>query len=1579
MIVSLITKTKLLVTTLPKEAKGRYWLHNAAPSTEASQLISIEGFEGQWIMKSNHKTVLMDGETPLKTITLQPCHLYTLRSQENQTNLYIYTEPITRDRQQFNKYKVNEDADIPIGRHEDNHIVISQSCVSGHHARLIYQQRQWSVTDLDSSNGTYVNGTRITRGHQHHLKPGHIVTIVAGLKIIIGSDYFVCNNPDQKMLINTKSIEPLEPLPYQRTADEDEESQFDLDTYLTPFSRSPRFKNPFVKPVFNIEAPPNNQEGEKTSLMQTLGPSLTMGIGMLTMASFSVSSAITRGNMISAIPSMGIAISMLGSIALWPTVNRKMERKRRKKKELLRQEKYTDYIRNLRNTISQECTRQETLLRENFIPIDACVSRIRNMERTLWERGPKQDDFLQFRLGVGESELDADVKYPERRFTLEDDNLQDKLHALGESAKPLRSVPITLSLYEDYISGVIGDRKQAMEIAQGLIIQIAALYSCDEVKLVIVYAPEDEQYFGFTKWLPHVWDDNHSFRFLATTPREVKEVSAHLEKEIEHRAGERNTEDMVPYYIIFSLSHDLSQRADILKQIYLQKKNLCMSVLTFYDKLKNLPKECTLVVELDDQGTSGELSDEIAADTPVVEYYPGIPVTGKLYYRDNPSTAITPFTPDIRLDADPQELSIQLANIRLDTLSDAFNLPSKVSFLELFGVGKIEHLNSRTRWKENDPTKSLEASVGIDTLGGHFKLDIHEKFHGPHGLVAGMTGSGKSEFLMTYILAMAINYHPHEVAFILIDYKGGGMAKAFENLPHTTGVITNLDGAALSRSLVSIQSELKRRQAVFAETSLALNISNIDIYSYQQLYREGAVREPLQHLILIADEFAELKTQEPEFMTQIVSAARIGRSLGVHLILATQKPSGIVTDQIWSNSRFKICLKVQDKTDSQDMIKRPDAAELIHTGRFYLQVGYNELFEIGQSAWAGAPYHPADKVTVEKDDSVVVIDRNGRPLRAAKPSRKKAQQANPPKQLDAITDYLIEEAKEAGVKVRSLWLPPLDPEILLSDTKAKYAMVRQEPFILNPIIGEYDDPARQRQEPLALPLSADGNVIVYGSAGSGKTSFINALVTSLTQDHTPDEVALYLLDFSTETLRAFSPSPHVGDVVLNYEKEKITNLFKMLQEETSRRKKLFADYGGSYVTYARTKPQSTPPNIIVVIHNFAAFQDMYEEKSQELSILSREGTKYGVHLILTCLSTSTVRSYLQTNFKQHFILQMNNPDDYYSIVGKTDGLSPAKHIGRGLVNHEGVKEFQISRVTSDLATFDFIRSQSLKLRQEWTGPRAPAIPILPEIVDAQFLSGDIRLLPHDQDPALTDLAKLTFPIGVETSGLKTHLYPFGESYISLVLGSGKESRLFLYDLARMFADQCGFEVILIDPLGTFTLDITTSLNCLIGLTCATTQKDCIAAVDTHFDIFRDRNNTYKDTLDLGEIPMPYPPTIILITAFNALHELLSEEGQNKLAIMLEKGSPAYNLLIILSEQSQNLKSTSFKKWFQTHISEKIKDYIWIGGRLGEQYDLELSQRTKETRADLPPGFGYSVHNGNPTRVKLLCSEIKEAS
>ena len=531
------------------------------------------------------------------------------------------------------------------------------------------------------------------------------------------------------------------------------------------------------------------------------------------------------------------------------------------------------------------------------------------------------------------------------------------------------------------------------------------------------------------------------------------------------------------------------------------------------------------------------------------------------------------FVADIDESLNLEECSLKLANIPIDSSNDDSSFPKLISFLEMYNVGKVEQLNSYNRWQTNVPINSLQAPLGIDKQGNTFKLDLHEKFHGPHGLIAGTTGSGKSELIITYILSLAVNYHPNEVSFIIIDYKGGGVALAFENkevgrkLPHIAGTITNLDTVEMHRSLVSIESELRRRQKAFNKARELSNESTIDIYKYQKLYRNGVVDEPISHLFIICDEFAELKVQQPEFMDQLISTARIGRSLGVHLILATQKPSGVVDDQIWSNSRFKICLKVQEKEDSMAMIKSPDAAMIKNVGRFFLQVGYNEFFAEGLAAWSGAQYIPTDKPKKKIDNSINFIDNIGYVIKSTD-DEKKVNINNYGEQLTNVINYLITVAKEEKIEVKQLWLDKIPDIIYVDKLKEKYNYTKL-PYIINPVIGEYDDPSNQKQELLTLDLSHNGNTIIYGGSGSGKSTLVSDVIYSSIIDHDANEVNFYIMDFGSEILRIFKKAPHVGDVILVNDVEKVTNLFKMLNSLINTRKKIFVEFNGNFKYYNR--------------------------------------------------------------------------------------------------------------------------------------------------------------------------------------------------------------------------------------------------------------------------------------------------------------------------------------------------------------------------------------------------------------------------
>ena len=1009
MIVTLFDRGKAFNLVLPDKVTGRYLLPTVDNEENPIDLLAVEAESGKWYVKSNKNAYIKASNgKKIGKVPVEPFMTYTI-FRDGDSSALLYVEPASEGRNEFTRHIVTTD-EIKIGRTKENNICFTNQLVSSSHCSIHYNaQGEGTIRDHSSSNGTYVNGERIS---EKTLSVGDVISIM-GLRIIYNGKLLSLNNPHQSVFLDRHTFKPF--LAEKPLVQEEEE----LDSFLVEeenadlFFRSPRFKRDIERKTIKIDPPPQQNNGDETPLMFLLGPSITMGMASLFTGLFAVTNVMrTNGDIMYAIPTLIMSFSMLLGTVLWPILAKKHEKKKRIANEKIRQEKYRKYLEEMSQVIADECDYQSKILHENHIAIEYCLKRIRNRERNLWERAMGHNDFLKVRLGLGNIPLDAEIKYPEKKFTLEDDSLQEELYRLVDSPKVLQTVPVTLSLLEEKVTGMIGKRQTVTEFVKGVIFQLASLHSYDEVKMVFIYDKAEQDLWKFVKWLPHVWDEGKNIRFIASDANEVKELSAYFEKEITNRAAmaDQDLEEIGQHYVVFSMSKELAGKAEMVNLLLKEKKQIGFSLVTLYNQLEMLPKECSNVVELTGQ-------------------------TCKIYDKDDISGRVQNFAADIYMQQDAEEVAIELANIQLASSVDAYTLPEMITFLEMFGVGKVEHLNAPTRWKENNPTQTIETQIGVNRMGEPFMIDLHEKYHGPHGLIAGMTGSGKSEFIMTFILSLAVNYHPDEVAFILIDYKGGGMANAFLNLPHLAGTITNLDGAAVKRSLISIQSELKRRQAIFSETSRVLNESNIDIYKYQKLYREGAVAEPLQHLFIISDEFAELKTQQPEFMDQLVSAARIGRSLGVHLILATQKPSGVVDDQIWSNSKFRISLKVQEKADSMEVIKRPDAAELSQTGRFYLQVGYNELFELGQSAWAGAPYYPAERIEKRKEDGITVIDNLGRVIKSARIDKQKGTVKNPTSQIDEVTKYLANLAIQENIKVKQLWLEPIPENIYRMNCK----------------------------------------------------------------------------------------------------------------------------------------------------------------------------------------------------------------------------------------------------------------------------------------------------------------------------------------------------------------------------------------------------------------------------------------------------------------------------------------------------------------------------------------------------------------
>ena len=705
---------------------------------------------------------------------------------------------------------------------------------------------------------------------------------------------------------------------------------------------------------------------------------------------------------------------------------------------------------------------------------------------------------------------------------------------------------------------------------------------------------------------------------------------------------------------------------------------------------------------------------------------------------------------DFRLDHFPADYDKERIARTLAPLNHLQNLkssiPDSVTFMEMYGAETFEDLQVSSRWKKNAPYKSLAVPIGLRGKDDIVQLNLHEKAHGPHGLIAGTTGSGKSETIQSYILSLAVNFHPHDVAFLLIDYKGGGMANLFKNLPHLLGTITNLDGAQSMRALASINAEIHRRERLFGE----FEVNHIN--QYQKKFKNGEATEPLPHLFLISDEFAELKVNQPDFIKELVSIARVGRSLGVHLILATQKPSGVVDDQIWSNSRFKIALKVADRSDSNEMLHTPDAAEITQTGRAYLQVGNNEVYELFQSAWSGADYQPdKDDMGIE-DHTIYLINDLGQYeiLNEDLSGLEDVDEIKEvPTELDAIVQNIKLLSEEQNIPpVPQPWLPPLKERIALEEleeVQPAVAWAQEKP--LSVLLGMADIPQAQKQEAVSINLSKDGHILLYGSPGTGKTTFLQTAAMDLARKFSPKDLTMYLMDFGTNGLAPLSKLPQVADTMLLDQTEKISKFVRIMEKELNRRKKLLADYGVGTLELYRQASGQEEPAIVILLDSYEAFkEEAYEAELFKLLVrISREGLSIGVHLLVTAGRQTNLRAQLYSNFKHQLSLPQNEAGEVRAIVGSTPLAMTMEDIkGRALMKREEVDVIQLALPVygaNDTQVLNNLRQEVASLQEAWTGQRPSAIPMVPEeLTVEEFLN-----LPSVQEAIEND----QIPIGLE--------------------------------------------------------------------------------------------------------------------------------------------------------------------------------------------------------------------------------------
>ena len=765
------------------------------------------------------------------------------------------------------------------------------------------------------------------------------------------------------------------------------------------------------------------------------------------------------------------------------------------------------------------------------------------------------------------------------------------------------------------------------------------------------------------------------------------------------------------------------------------------------------------------------------------------------------------------------------------------------------------------------------------------------------------------------------------------------MANLFKDLPHLLGTITNLDGAQSMRALASINAEIHRRERLFGQ----YGVNHIN--QYQKKFKLGEATEPLPHLFLISDEFAELKVNQPDFIKELVSIARVGRSLGVHLILATQKPSGVVDDQIWSNSRFKLALKVADRGDSMEMLRTADAAEITQTGRAYLQVGNNEVYELFQTAWSGADYQPEkDQLGIE-DHTIYLINELGQyeVLNQDLSGLDMAEEIKEvPTELDVIVQGINHLHQEEGIAaVAQPWLPPLKERITLDELdKVVPIEAWQKRTAPSVLIGVADIPQAQKQEAVAIDLSKDGNILLYGSPGTGKTTFLQTVAMDLARKQSPENLTMYLLDFGTNGLAPLTQLPHVADSLLLDQTEKIQKFIRIINRELDRRKKLLSEHGVGTIALYREVTGKQEPTMVILMDSYESMKDEpYETDLFKLFMrISREGLSIGVHLIITASRQNNLRAQLYSNFKHQLTLPQNDISEIRGIVGATPLASTMEDIkGRALMKRDEVDVVQFALPVAgdnDIQIINNLRDQVQSLKEMWTGRTPAGIPMVPdELTEAAF---------YGREDVATLLDEGKVPLGLDLETVEPVTWDLKKGNLLYLTDKEEQMTQFVKQIARSKQ-----KVIVLAPSYN-------ELPEMEGVTILSTKEDYVAGI---------KKMEENIQLRLEQQKSQHEATIVLYNQLELMNDL-GMDLQSSLNYVLEKGARAGYATVAMSGSQLNRKIDEVSK------SIKLYKQAIVAMRITDQSVLNVINRPVREEP-LDSQVNYYVEDGFVRKVKVL--------
>ena len=930
---------------------------------------------------------------------------------------------------------------------------------------------------------------------------------------------------------------------------------------------------------------------------------------------------------------------------------------------------------------------QTRFLRASLTEAPDVVWRALAASPRLWERRPGHHDFMRVSLGTATGPWE-----PQLTGRIDD---HEAAAVLARYAQ-LEDAPVGVDLTAGAILGIAGLRNQALALARWVITQISVHQGPADAKIAIITdRPED---WEWAKWLPHTATDPTSGRrLLAATPDDIDEVLAYL-------AGGASSEGSpVPLTVLIVDADTLDPlRRSRLRTVQAGSGGPVAGVV-ISPSVTGLPGLCNIVVEITDIGETA-ICRFPADGRSVNDLYPiGLPAEITLV------------------------CSRALARLKdPEVMEEAADLPDLVALADLIGPEPFSVQAVLDRWDSAGPVPRPAGPIGV-TERGPLMIDLVSD--GPHGLVAGTTGSGKSELLRSLIVSLAASVGPDHLNFALIDYKGGSAFDACARLPHVVGVVTDLDGHLGRRALICLEAELRYRESRLREVGAA------DLPEYLSTMPG----EPLARLVVVIDEFAAMASELPGFVPSLVDIAQRGRSLGVHLLLATQRPAGVIGENIRANTNLRVALRVHDTADSRDVLDDHVAAAIPRgrAGRGYVRLGPGELLPF-QAALVSMSNRPGETVPI-----------GVRPFafgwEAPRPQAEEESREDQPTDLGRLVDTITSAADQAEMAPpRSLWPPELPKHLpfpAIIDTSGGAG-----PWWAP--LGLVDEPHRQRHSVWGWE---GNNLLVYGIQGSGPSSALLTLGSSLAARYQPDRLHIYALDFGARTLAPLEQLPQVGSVIGSADRERQVRLLRHLQEEVALR---------------RAAGPGDRPAVVLLLDNYGGFSAAFDQPADlvyrdSLRRIVADGPGVGVFVAMSADQAAAVPTNLAALISDKIVCQMADLFDY-AALGLPNRELPDLPDGRAVQVGSGLV-VQIAEVS----TVDLGR---IAARSAPRGVAPVRIGVLPQWSD----------LADVVDRALVQEGEWFLPIGIGDQRLEPVGWRLGESDHALVVGpagSGKSTAL----------------------------------------------------------------------------------------------------------------------------------------------------------------------------------------------------------